>query len=404
MSTMVQGIEKEFILKALYSEQTPALCIYNRLEYTLKIDKIAKGELFFKPDRAIAGLAQGKRIDLTADYKGMSVVFVVEVGSIDRDRFSAGIPEVIYKDLDRTYMRMSFPMDMQLKFSFLQERYFFPISDDTEAKPLSGDDLLPDDIKDFNEINEKMAAWVKEIEGEYKLVLFKDAKLASLEEQIIAKTGKCLFLPSTAGKFPESDPDAKNRVITINLFTQYLKTIGVLHTYFDSAVTQFIKAKQSKNISADVWVPLRFKEYVIGYIHFWSSKPDGPPLGFEAVKTLYQYANSMVFILKEKAYFEAFDLKDKFVTGQGVDISAGGVQFACSHPYITALLILDSELLVRLITPKRNLNLKARVLRRCEERGAVYLGCHFFDPEPEDVRFLFEYIYGKPFSAGAGKC
>jgi hypothetical protein len=396
---MVQGIEKEFILKALYNEQSPVRCIYNRVEYTLTIDKIAKSELSFKPNQPVTGLSQGKKIDLTADYKGMSVVFVIEVSGVERDRFSAPIPDVIYKDLDRAYPRLIFPTDLQIKFSFLKERYFFPISDDTEAKPLAGDDLLPDDLKEFNEITAKMSQWVKEMEGAYKLVLFKDAKLATLEEQIVAKTGKCLFLPSSAGRLPESDPDPKNRVITAALFIEYLKTIGILHNYFEAAMTQFIKTKQSKNIGADVWVPLRFKEYVIGYIHFWTTKPDAPPLAFDAVKTIYQYANSMVFILKEKAYFDAFILKDKFVAAQGVDISAGGVQFACSHPYITALLILDSELLIRLITPKRNVNLKARVLRRYDEKGFAYAGCHFFDPAPEDIRFLFEYIYGKPFSA-----
>jgi hypothetical protein len=27
-----------------------------------------------------------------------------------------------------------------------------------------------------------------------------------------------------------------------------------------------------------------------------------------------------------------------------------------------------------------------------------YFGCRFLDVAPEDMRFLFEYIYGKPFT------
>ncbi|MDR2485004.1 MAG: PilZ domain-containing protein [Treponema sp.] len=400
MSTMVQGIEKEFLLKSLYNEQVSVICMYNRVEYTLKIEKVTKAEIVFKANQVIMGLTSGKKIDLTADYKGVMVVFVVEINSINKDRFIAAFPELLYKNLDRAYPRVLFPPDMQFKFSFLQERYLFPVSEDVDPRTLTGDDLLPDpDLKDFNDIVANMDSWVKESGSEYKLVLFKDVKrLSLLEEQIVIKTGKALFLPSSQGSFLETDPDPKKRVITIPQFLQYLETIGVLPSYFDAALDQFIKSKQAKQILADAWVPLRFKEYVIGYIHFWATKEGSPPLEYTVIKTLYQYANSMIFALKEKEYFESFNLKDRLIPAQGVDISAGGICFSCTQTNLVALLILDSELSIKLITSKRTISLKARVLRRYEEKGSTHFGCHFFDAAPEDVRFLYEYIYGKPFT------
>lgn len=400
MSTMVQGIEKEFLLKSLYNEQVSVICMYNRVEYTLKIEKVTKAEICFKANQVITGLASGKKIDLTADYKGVMVVFVVEINSINKDRFIATFPELLYKNLDRAYPRVLFPSDMQFKFSFLQERYLFPVSEDVDPRTLTGDDLLPDpDLKDFNDIVANMDSWVKESEREYKLVLFKDVKrLTLLEEQIVIKTGKALFLPSSQGSLLETDPDPKKRVITIAQFLQYLETIGILPSYFNAALDQFIKSKQTKQIFAEAWVPLRFKEYVIGYIHFWTTKEGSPPLEYTVIKTLYQYANSMIFALKEKEYFESFNLKDRLISAQGVDISAGGIRFSCTQTNLVALLVLDSELSIKLITSKRTISLKARVLRRYEEKGVTHFGCHFFDVAPEDVRFLYEYIYGKPFT------
>ena len=112
----------------------------------------------------------------------------------------------------------------------------------------------------------------------------------------------------------ETDPDPKKRVITIAQFLQYLETIGILPSYFNAALDQFIKSKQTKQIFAEAWVPLRFKEYVIGYIHFWTTKEGSPPLEYTVIKTLYQYANSMIFALKEKEYFESFNLKDRLIS------------------------------------------------------------------------------------------
>ncbi|MDR2536226.1 MAG: PilZ domain-containing protein [Treponema sp.] len=403
MSTMVQGVEKEFLLKSLYNEQVAIICRYNRAVYTLQIEKLDKNEMSFKSNQSILGLTSGNRIDLTADYKGVVVVFVVEVSSITNDCLVTTFPDLLYKNLDRAYPRVHFPTDMRLRFSFTGERYFLPFSPSKEHTKPAPPELLPDiDLTQFNDIVAKFSSWVKESEAEHKLILFKEAKPVNLEEQILIKTGKALFLPSITEGLPETDPDIQKRVITKELFLQYLEGIGILSSNFDAALEQFIKAKQSKRILAETWVPLGFKEYVIGYIHFWITKEDNVPLAFTTVETIYQYADTLVGSLQEKQYFDAFSLKDKFVSAQGVDISAGGIRFSYPKSYISDMLLLDTEIIVKLVTPKRTINIKTKVLRKYEEKNMTFYGCHFLDVVPEDIRFLYEYIYGKPFTDSGG--
>lgn len=403
MATMVQGVEKEFLLKSFYNDQAPVVCRSNRMTYTLHIEKLGKTEISFKMDKGIQELTAGNKIDLIVDYNGVVVVFAVEVKSINDDCLITTFPDLLYKNLDRSYPRVTFPADMRARISFgTQERYFLPLSAYKEGA--SSQEIAPSDpgLKNFNDITASLASWVKESGGEHRLLLFKEAKPVSLEEQIIAKTGKALFLSSTKEPLPETDPGTKSQVIIKEQFLHYLEDIGILASYFDAAIEQFIHSKQAKNIFADLWVPLCFKNYVAGYIHFWVIQEDKAPLPATAVEALFGYANSMVAVLQEKNYFTSFNLKDKFVSIQGLDISAGGIRFSCPRSYISDMLVLNIEIILKLVTPKRTLTIRIKILRRYEEENTAYFGCQFQDIVPEDIRFLYEYIYGKPFTDPGG--
>lgn len=402
MATEIQGVEKDLILKTIFMEEIPIACMYNREEYTLKIEKLTKTGFLFKSNRTIEGLTEGKKIDLSVNYKGMAMVFLVEVSSISINdpHFVTTIPNFLYKNLDRSSPRVNFPADMQLKFSFLDDKYLLPFAGGTEDTPLKKDDFLPDtDSKNCNDIITAMVAWIKTFADDYKLVFFKDIKPLSLEEQIITQTGKTLFLPSSSSTFLESDPYPQKRLITQEIFRHYLEGLGVMPAYFDAAEDQFIKSKITNQVLSEAWVPLSFKGYIPGYIHVWIQTQEKPHLDYTVVERLHQYANSLVRALQEKGYFEAFCIKGKLIKAQGADISAGGLRFAYPQSYIAAVLLLDTELSVKLLIPKRTISVNAKIIRRYEEKSTTFLGCHFLDLLPEDIRFLYEYIYGKPFTS-----
>jgi hypothetical protein len=258
-------------------------------------------------------------------------------------------------------------------------------------------------IRDLNPRNlsgliEQMAGWIKGYANGYKLVIFKDVKPASTEERIVAETGKTLYLPSTLANFPQSDPYPKKRLITEEMFKRYLESTGVNLEYVDNACARFIKAKFDAGIFSDAWIPVLFQEYVIGYIHIWINKEGKLPFDYGVIDTLYQFAKVLAFSLKENGYFEGGKMKNEPFEGKVVDISASGLLFAYPHSALSAVLLPDSELAVKLIAPRRSINANARIVRRYKDNSLGYFGCRFLDMAPEDMRFLFEYIYGKPFT------
>jgi hypothetical protein len=261
-----------------------------------------------------------------------------------------------------------------------------------------GDSFRNLDPRNLSGLIEQMAAWIKGYANGYKLVIFKDVKPSSPEERIVAETGKTLYLPSTLADFPQTDPYPKKRIITEEMFKRYLESTGVNPAYMDNACIRFIRAKAENGIFSDAWIPVLFQEYVIGYIHVWINKEGKLPFDYEVIDMLYQFARVLAQALKVNGYFEAGKMKNEPFEGKVMDISASGLLFAYPHSGLSSALMPESELSVKLMSPRRTIKANARIVRRYKDSTQGYFGCRFLDMAPEDMRFLFEYIYGKPLA------
>ena len=398
MATPIKRIEKEFLLKVLYDEQIPIMYLRDRSEYILILEKPAKNEIIFRPNAHITKLKPRSKMDLIFDYRGQVIMFSVEVSLIKDDLIYCNTPESLYKNLDRAFSRVGTPPDLHVQFTFMGDRYNLSFPKITEYEPGETGNFQDLDPRNLSGLIDQIASWIKGYSNGYKLVIFKDIKPSSTEERVIAETGKTLFLPSLAGNFPQVDPYPRKRIVTEDLFKRYLESTGVDPAYLDSACARFVKAKYESGIFSDAWIPVLFQEYVIGYIHIWINKEDRPPFDYNILDTLYQFAKVLAYSLKINGYFESGKIKNEPFDGKVIDISASGVLFAHPHSTLSSTLLPDSELSVKVITPRRNINATAKIVRRYKDNTMGYFGCKFFDMAPEDMRFLFEFIYGKTFT------
>jgi hypothetical protein len=399
MATPIKRIEKDFLLKALYDEQLPLIFFQNRVEYTLSVEKPTRDEIFLKSDRPMAGIYPQKKMDLIFDYRGKVISFKVTVKSVWKDHLIGTAPEFLYKDLDRSFSRVPTPQNFQVQFTFLGDRYSLAYPKVQEYEEIDvGQMMSALDPKDITGLVTQIAAWIKTVADEYQLHVFKDLKSSSPEEQLIAETGKSLFLPSTLAGLPQEDPYPKKRLITQAMFLRHLESTGVEPEHLNTALARFIRGKFEEGIFSDLWVPILFREYVIGHIHLWINREGKAPLNYEVIDTLYQFSKIFAFSLKENGYFESGRLRNDPFEGKVIDISASGVLFAYPRSDFASSLGIDSELLVKLSAPKRVVSASAKIVRHYQDRTTDYFGCRFLDMVPEDMRYLFEYIYGKPFT------
>jgi hypothetical protein len=286
-----------------------------------------------------------------------------------------------------------------VQFTFLGDRYSLTYPKVTEYDAMHTAELITNaNPKNLSGLIEQMALWIKNYATSYKLVIFKDVKPSTTEERLLAETGKALFLPSTLGTFPSEDPYPKKRLITEDIFYRYLESTGVDIKYIPDACARFIEQKNKSGISSDLWVPVLFQEYVVGYIHLWISKEGMMPLDYAVIDNMFQFSKILAYSLKLNGYFESGKLRNEPFEGKIIDISASGLLFAYPNSTFANTLMPDSELTVKLRTDRRTVSARAKIVRRYKDNIQGYFGCRFLEMEPEDLRFLFEYIYGKTFT------
>jgi hypothetical protein len=399
MAKPIKRVEKDFFLNVLYNDQVPIMYLRDRSEYILTLDKPARKELFLKPNRPIGSLNIKDKMDLMFKYQGQVISFTVEVSSFEKEGIVAALPEFLYKNLDRAYSRIGVPSDLDVQFTFFGDQYnlAFPRVTEYEEEEIGG--FVRDmDSRNLSGLIAQMGSWVQGYADGYKFVIFKNVKPASWEERIIAETGKVLYLPSTHVSFLTSDSHPKKRLITEDLFRQYLESTGVNPAHTGEAVARFVKGKFDKGIFSDLWVPILFQEYVIGYIHAWISDKNKPPFDYTVVDTLCQFAAVLAYSFHTNGFFEEGKIRDTSFDGRVIDISASGLLFAYPQSGLASALQLDTELAVQFSALKRTVSTNARIVRRYRDSTHYYFGCRFLDMVPEDMRFLFEFLYGKPLT------
>jgi hypothetical protein len=397
MATPVKNVEKELMLRALYDQEIPVLYYQDRVEYAFFLKKPAREEMSFQVSQPIEGLQAKDQINLTFDYRGKAIAFNTDVMQIKEQEITCTIPDNLYKDLDRSYSRVNIPAQMDVQFTFLGDHYdlSFPKVMEYDAEEL-GYFLQNSDPKDLSGLIEQMATWIKHYANGYKLVLFKDTKPSTTEERIIAETGKTLFLFSTRGTFPHSDPFPRKRIITEDMFKRYLENTGIGPALVGDACARFIKAKADNGVLSDVWVPILFHEYVIGYIHAWNDIEEKASFNFPMIDTLYQFTKVLAYSLEINGYFEKGKVRNNTFEGNVIDISVSGLLFAQHLSSVSPSLQPESKLTVKIITPQRSIIAEAVIVRCFKDSSLAYYGCQFEKMETENFKFLFEFIYGKP--------
>ena len=397
MATPVGRIEKEFLFKAIYEEKISIKYIRDRTEYSLTLERPAGDELVFRSDRSLGKLKPRAKLPLLFDYRGMIIDFTAEVLSQKDELVYSKAPETLYKNLDRNYLRVDTPSDIKVLFTFRGDRYNLSFPKVPEYESILAEDLMRNmDPKNLSGLIKQIAGMLNNFADGFKIINFKDKKPEAMEERVVSETGKTLFIPSTVGYLPKTDPYPKKRIITEEIFKRYLETTGVGLGFLDDHISRFLKAKFDAGVYSDAWIPILFHEYVIGYIHIWIDKQGKLPFDFGVLDNVYQYAKVLAFSLKENGYFEHGKIHNEAFEGRVLDISASGLLFAYPLGAILAsTLLVDAELTVTVEAPNRTINVIARIVRRFKDKSASYFGCRFINMEPEDTRFLFEHLYGR---------
>lgn len=306
-------------------------------------------------------------------------------------------PEGVYKNPQRKYERIR-PSEAaevyftlkgkKVELSFPRFGGSFPVED-----PRVSDQFDPRSIDGLiREFRKKIAGHVQVDH----ILMMRNRVPSSYEEKLLAATGKIFWIPSVDEGFPLRDPFPEERIITKKDLARYEESIGTPPPIIPSKIANILYEKQKKGIYSEVYCPVLYDVYMIGYIRLANMEQKREKIGKETLEYLAQFAQVLSYALKINGYFDDKGPREQRYEAQIIDISASGLLFAHPAERLAEELQIHTDLELFLKLGDRRMQIGSQVRRKFQDKERSYFGVQFLRIDPQDFRFLFELLYGKP--------
>jgi len=400
MGRGVGRIEREFILTSVCEKQIPIKLHSKKREVKGLINEYDPQTLSVKiteGDHSIFEINDPVRVFFS--YFGHVMTFETKVSAVGEEELLLATPSGIYKNLERKYERVPAPSDASVVFTLKGTRVVLNFPRSEEYNPAE----VPQFSEEFQ--TSSIAALLREFKTkarematEEKITIFRDTKPSTMEEEITAKTGKILYIPSTEGSFPEDDVIPDIRIITREHLEKELAERGIPEDKTEEEISRIIESKKRRAIFSEIYCPVLYHEYAVGIVYL--ARTFGRAESFDEEELLWvkQFAQVLAYSLHLHGYFKGEQPQIVEYNARIIDISASGLLFAHSSEELAESIGLYTDLDLTLNLGIREIPIKARVVRKFKEVDMGYYGVLFLDINPDDFTFLFEFIYGRAFT------
>ncbi len=403
MGTGVSRIEQEFILTTVQDKHIPVQIHGDRREAEGRIVSFSERDVEIEHNGTLAP-SMDEKLRVFFSYYGHVMTFASSVRRATSDRIILAYPKGIYKHLQRKYERVAPPVDIQVSFQLENTKVELNFPKTEEYNPAERPELS----EQFNpdSLLELMRTFRESLADRCTantITMFRGREPSTTEETLIAATARILYIPQTGGDFPEFEDSLNEQVITRDMLMRPSgegRTEGQESssgTFTQEGLARFLNAKRDQGIVSELYCPIIFHEYVVGYIHLASTDPD-KVFDEELVKYVSQFSRMLAYSLKINHYFKDMDLGPEEFNAKIVDLSASGLLFAHNSRKLKDTLMIYADINLMLQVGDRRIKIVARVMRKFEDRSACFYGVQFLDMPPEDFRFLFDLVYGRPFT------
>ncbi len=399
MGTLVGRIEKEFMFKTLTDDAVPCDVHGRSSEFRCRLTLAGDKELAFAPlEGEFSGLSAGNDIRVFFYLKNNYHTFTSRVISVEPAALTVEHPKGVYKNLQRKYERIRVPDDIEVSFSLKGRKIElnFPKSERYEQiePPELSETFDPRRIED---LVSGFRAKVGPAVSANSINMFRDRLPRGWEEKTIVHLGKCLWIPSTEDDFLQRDPYPDQRIITKDELIQLEGRSGSPPHVIASKLGNILYEKSKKEIFSELYCPILYNEYVVGYIHLRNSGEKRERLSRDLFDYVYQFSKVLCYSLVRNGYFRAEAAGERKFEAPIIDMSASGLLFAHPSGDLGRELLVHTDLDLSVRIKKRNISVGSRIMRKFKDSENAYFGVLFLKIQPEDFRFLFEFLYGKPF-------
>lgn len=399
MGTEVGRIEKEFVFKSLVDDQVPCDLHASRREFPCRFSGVNEDRLEMSPlEGKLEGLTPGDEVRIFFYLKNNYHTFATRVLEVDPEHVVVQQPPGVYKNLQRKYERVKLQGSIDVSFSLhgIKVELNFPKSDRFSPVEPPEEDVTFDPRR-IQEVVKTFRIKMETMTTDNKIVMLRDRMPRSWEEKTIVRMGKSLWIPSTAEDFPTRDPFPDERVITKSELIALEEEAGSAPYVVTSKLGNILYEKTKKEIVSELWCPVLYNEYVVGYIHVWNTAARRERISRDLIEFVQQFAKVLCYSLVTNGYFKVENSTERRYEAPIIDLSASGLLFAHTSAELVKELLVhtDLDLTVRLDT--RTMPVGGRIMRKFRDAENTYFGVLFLRLEQEDFQLLFHFLYGKEF-------
>ena len=399
MGTEMGRIEQEFILNNIIEKRLSVKLNIRKQEIEgifLSMDDT--GILFSSTDSVVSELEIGAALNVFFAFFSHTMTFKSKI-TMDGNPLKITIPKHIYKNLKRKFVRVASGKDIELSFSFENARIIldFPKTQEYESleSEVFSDDFNFTNLSDlFKQFKSRTLGYADESE----IVMLRGKNLDSFEEQIISETGKSLFIPNTLGVFPDKNIVNSEIAITEEMFLDKHGNEIVIFGKNLRQIELLLKQKYDNNILAELYSPVIYHEYVVAYIRLHNILESNKTFTTDILDFTREFARILAYSLEKQGYFSDGKLGENKYAPKIIDISASGLLFTHPEKKLSEILGMYGDLKLIVKIGPRKMEMFSRVMRKYKIKDTYFYGIQFLGIEPEDFRFLFDFVYGRPFS------
>jgi len=402
MGVRVGRIVKEFVFKSLI-EQNVELNIHGQRK------EIAGSILEIKDEYLDVEIRSGDPNLFSVD-ESVQVYFLFQnnyhtfesvILEQSEDRVKLVHPEGVYKNPQRKNERVRISDRAEVFFTIKGQKVElnFPRSNRyTELSPEVLNSRIDFDYSSIKSLYQNFREKTQDEVSEARIIMMREKVLDKYEEKVMAATGKMLWIPSTEEDFPVNDPYPDERLITRRDLVKYEEALDRPPHVITSKLGNILYEKQKKQIHSELFCPILYDLYLVGYVYLCNREDRKEKISKDLLEYAYDFSRVLGYSLRLTGYFTSNESMERRYEAPIIDISASGLLFAHPRAGLSDNLLIHTDMEITVRFPERTMVIGSRVRRKFQDAERCYFGVQFLEVSQEDLNFLFEKLYSKPYS------
>ena len=285
-------------------------------------------------------------------------------------------PQEVLKAPNRKSVRVPPPPGLGVEFYMNNQHIVLDYPESCEYSDVEMPEVQAGlDVSSITGLMESFKRRSSFVAGMGALVMFqKGRKPETVEERLIAHFGRALLIPSMQSPLPADDPYVDGRIITQQMADAWEGP----SIFLEGATLEKSRlAKGRLGIVSEVYCPLLFYQYVVGYVYLKNDEANRVCLDFQSVDFAWESARALAFKLHQNNYFKVNEKRPDPCVPSVLDLSLEGMLMSLPRESFKLNIKKHTILNMRILYLEDVIELKARVVRHFGDKENDYYGMFF---------------------------